>query len=454
MVVGVLPAAMNEEAPVWSDLNNVVIEAAGLGRPLGAELIESVAEDVSYILQMKATAGPRAFISGDTGTWMYDGTDITAVTPFPFTTGGKPTLESWGTWCLGTNNLDPPKVWKNGGAFVNLGITNGNFTKCKQFIRRQPYVLALSTDTTLAGDTTAGCRVRWCSDDNVEMWEVKPENTAGDFEIRDITGEIRGGCPIGDSVAIYSDEAVTMATYIGPPYVFSFVTTLRGFGIYAPKSVCAVGRLNYGIGPQGIFQTDGYSFQLLGDDNFRKWLKDLIDETKRDQIVVFHNEFTDTVHFHFPVKGTSNWSALYWKLDVNKFTTGDVRCNAAVEREVFNVPLVAVGKDICRLTRDVQDWDGQTVISTIKTKWTDCETNGYDKWLDHVFLNGFLDNVDIEVWAEDIDQNQWEVYRKQDAARQNFVLQEAHKFQLTLTAPDDFHLSRVRFMGEVGAMSL
>src|SRR5262245_9938387 len=133
---------------------------------------------------------------------------------------------------------------------------------------------------------------------------------------------------------------------------------------------------------------------------------------------------------------------------------GNLRCNAAVEREVFNTPLVAVGKDVCRLTRDVQTWDGAKFKSTIKTKWLDCGEVMVDKFLDHVFLNGQLENVDIEVWAEDLYQKQWEILRIQDAERQNFVLQEAHKIQLTLTSEDDFHLSRVRFMGEIGAMAL
>src|SRR5262245_12884692 len=129
MTSGFLPNAMNEEAPVWLDLNNVVIEAKGLGRPLGADLIESVTEDVTHIVQLTTTAGQpsssKAFISGNTGIWMYDGSDITNVN-FPFTAGGRPVLETWGNWCLGANAIDKPKVWKNTGTFVDLGGINFN----------------------------------------------------------------------------------------------------------------------------------------------------------------------------------------------------------------------------------------------------------------------------------------------------------------------------------------
>lgn len=441
MTSGMLPDAMNEETIIWADLNNVVIEAAGIGRPLGAEHITSVAEDITHIVQQTITAvGPRAFIAGDTSIWIYDGAAVTIVNT-PFTTGGQPVLESWGDWTLATNNKEKPQVRKGTGNFIDLpGI---NFTKCRQLIRRQPYVLALNTNI---GST----EIKWCSASNVEMWAPTPENSAGDFVIRDIAGEIKGGCMLGDAIAIYSDEAVSMATYVGLPYVFSIVTTLNGIGIYGPKSVCSVSRKNYGIGPQGMFVTDGYSYQLLGDDNFRKWLKRTVNDALWHQITVFHNEFTDSVEFRFPKVG-GGWAALYWKLDANKFAIGDLRANAAVEREVFKWPLVGVGKDICKLTRDIQTWDGVKFKSLAKTKWLDCGTVEYDKFLDHVFLNGQIENLTIKVEMEDLDQNQWVALEVQDAQRQNFVLQEAHKIRVTLETEDLFHLSRLRLFGDLGA---
>jgi hypothetical protein len=401
----------------------------------------------------------RAFISGDTVIWKYDGTTISAVNSPPgvFTIGGRPMLETWGNFVLATNAQDAPKIWKNTGQFVDLagrppaGTPPGapGFLWCRQLIRRQPYVLALRTNES-------PFTVRWCSAGNVEDWIPVPENSAGSFDIRDITGEIRGGAPLGDAIGIYSDEAVTVASYIGLPYVFSFVTTLHGFGIYGPKSVVPIGRENYGIGPQGIFQTDGYSYTLLGDDNFRKWLKDNVDvstDAKRHEITTLHNEFTDTVQFHFPVK-SGGYSSLYWKLDRQKFTMGNLRVNAAVEREVFPYPLVGVSKDLCYLTRDVQTWDGAKFKSIIKTKWLDAGTIEFDKFVDHIFLNGKIDNLDIEVWMQDIKEVERQVLVNQDAQKQNWILQEDHKLQITMTAEDDFHLSRVRAMGDVGAQSL
>jgi hypothetical protein len=441
---GVLPDAMNEETVVWSELNNVVIEAAGIGRPLGAVRIEDVTEDITHIVTQSITGvGPRATVSGTTAVWEWTGGASLALINVPWTTGGYPVLETWGDWTVGTNNKEKPQIRKKTGTFGDLaGI---NFARCKQLIRKSPYMLALNTDIGVT-------EVKWCTASDVETWLPKPENSAGDFVIRDVAGEIKGGCPLGDAIAIYSDEALTMATYVGLPYVFSLVTTLYGIGIYGPKSVCAFARKNYGIGPQGIFVTDGYTFELLGDDNFRKWLKRSVDDSLWDQITVFHNEFTDTVEFHFPDKANPGlYITLYWKIDANKFTTGDLRINAAMEREAFKFPLVAVGKSLCYMTRDVPTWNGILFKSRAQTKWMDCGTVDNDKFLDHVFLNGQIENLDLQVEMEDMDQVQREVFAMQDAERRNFILQEDHKIRVTLEADGDFHLSRLRLFGDVGA---
>ena len=441
---GVLPESMNEETPIWQELNNTVIQAAGIGRPLGAKLIDTVTEDITHIVQQTSVAeGNIAMVSGDTGVWKYNGTAISIINQ-PFTTGGTPLLETWGDWTVGTNNIDKPKIRKGSGTtFVDLAGVN--FTKALQLIRRSPYMLALNTDM---GKTN----VHWCSDDNLEVWAPLASNTAGDYTIRDIPGEIRGGCALGDSILIYGQESVSLATYVGPPYIFSIVTTIHGIGLYGPKAVCECNRKNYGLGPQGAFVTDGYQYELLGDDRFRTWFQHTVDTTgiKWHKVTVFHNEFTDSIEFRFPTK-TGLWAALYWKLDRGKFTMGDLRCDAAIERDVFNTPLVGVGKALCKLTREVSDWNGLAFNSIMTTKWMDCGAVEFNKFVDHVFLNGEIDFVDIRVDMQDLEGVEREVLGWKDAERQNWVLQEDCKTRVTLRADDYFHISRIRLYGEVGA---
>ena len=439
---GVLPESMNEETPVWQELTNTVIQAAGIARPLGAEVVDTVSEEINHIVQQTSVAeGNIAVVAGDTGAWKYNGTVVSLINQ-PWTTGGTPLLETWGDWTVGTNNLDPVKIRKGSGTtFVNL--TGTNFTKALQLIRRSPYMLALNTNV---GKTM----VHWCSDDDLETWAPLASNTAGDMTIRDIPGEIRGACSLGDSILIYGQESVTIAAYIGPPYIFSFNTNIHGIGIYGPKAVCEVNRKNYGLGEQGAFVTDGYNYQLLGDDRFRTWFKKTIDPTRWHKVVVFHNEFTDSVEFRFPTKA-GLWASLYWKMDREKFTMGDLRADAAIERDVFDTPLVGVGTALCKLTRDVSDWNGVAFWSTMRTKWMDCGAIEFNKFVDHVFLNGEIDFVDIMVEMQDMEGRERIVLDWQDAERQNFVLQEDCKTRVTLRADDYFHVSRVRLYGEVGA---
>jgi hypothetical protein len=76
-----------------------------------------------------------------------------------------------------------------------------------------------------------------------------------------------------------------------------------------------------------------------------------------------------------------------------------------------------------------------------------------DKFVDHVFLNGEIENMTIQVEMEDLDQSQWEALLKTDAQRQNFVLQEGHKVRVTLESWENFHLSRLRVFGDAGALT-
>lgn len=443
---GVLPDSANEETMIWAEMDNTVIEAQGIGRPLGAQRIDTVTETIQHIVQQTSLAeGNIAILAGATGTWKYNGSSIVALTiPTFASAGGTPLLESWGDWTVATNNIDKPKVRKGSGVgFVDLG-GDINFTRCLQFIRRSPYLMALNTSD---GPTW----VRWCSADDIEKWVVKPENTAGDFTIRDIPGAIKGGCSLGDAILIYGQESVTVCTYIGTPYIFSFVTTIHGIGIFGPKSVCEVNRKNYGIGPQGPFVTDGYNYTLLGDDRFRIWLKNNLDANKPHAITVFHNEFTDSVEFRFQKKD-GKWAALYWKLDAEQFGMGSLRCDVGIERDVFPTPLVAVGTALCKYTRDTPSWDGVAFPSLMKTKWMDCGEVGFDKFVDHVLLDGDLLNVDIRVEMQNFhDESDWEALVLSDAQRQNWIMQEANKIRVTLIAMDKFHISRIRLFGEIGA---
>jgi hypothetical protein len=445
---GVLPDSMNEETVVWTALDNTVLEAQGIGRPLGAQRIDTVSQTIQHIVQQtSSTEGNIAVIAGATATWKYDGTAIVPITTATFADAtGTPLLETWGDWTVATNNKDKPKIRKGSGTgFVDIA-GNINFTRCLQFIRRSPYLLALNTSD---GPTW----VKWCSDDNLEDWVITPSNTAGDFTIRDIPGAIKGGCGLGDSVLIYGQESITICTYVGPPFIFSFTTTIHGVGIFGPKAVCEVNRLNYGLGPQGAFKTDGYSYQLLGDDRFRIWLKKVLDTTKWHFVTVFHNEFTNSIEFRFPCKD-GTWAALYWKLDREQFGMGNLRADAAIERDVFDTPLVAVNMALCKLTRDVATWDGVAFESKMQTKLMDCGEVGFDKFVDHVYLNGEIDNVDIQVEMQDFNREIWTALEMTDADIQNFVLAEANKVRVTLIAKDKFHISRIRLFGEVGAASI
>ena len=122
---GVLPDSMNEETLVWAIFNNVIIEASGVGRPLGAQVIDEFPQIITHMIQQTSKdEGNLAFIAGQTSIWKWTGA-ATSLVNTPFTAGGSPFLETWGDFTLATNNVDKPKIRKGAGTtFVDLPGVN------------------------------------------------------------------------------------------------------------------------------------------------------------------------------------------------------------------------------------------------------------------------------------------------------------------------------------------
>jgi hypothetical protein len=439
---GIVPGLDEEQILLWEENRNVVHEDQGLARYFGADQIDTVTESITNITQLQSSSGVKqAVISGNTSIWLYDGAVVTLINS-PFTAGGKPVLETWGNWVLATNGVDPVKIWKGSGVFGNLAGTT--FTRALQVIRRQPYMFALNTNVGFSN-------VHWCSDDNVEVWTPLPTNTAGDFNIRDLAGEIKGGCPIGENLGIYSQEAISIAAYVGPPAIFGFNTTVRGVGIYGPKAVAAFGGQNFGFGPQGLFITDGFSFNMLSSDVMRNYIKKNLDESKAHDITVLYNELAETAEFRFPMlDGT--YRGYIFKLATKRFTETDLQVNAVIEREVFKDPLIAVGNAFCKLTRDVNTWNEQDFDGWVRTKWLDGGVPEFSKLWDYVRLNGIWTDMTVEI-ALMGDKNEIRtILQPTDAETIHNLIEDGAKIKFTFSGKEYWRLSRIRAFGEISSV--
>src|SRR5205085_6027141 len=85
-----------------------------------------------------------------------------------------------------------------------------------QFLKMMSFMMAL-------GYGARGTQVGWSDANNIELWVPATDNTAGSLSIDEFNTPIRAGCKLGDAVAVYSEDQLTLVRYIGEPFIFGHI---------------------------------------------------------------------------------------------------------------------------------------------------------------------------------------------------------------------------------------
>lgn len=321
---------------LWSEGNNVVFRDQGF-RSIQGGLQQStaLADQARDVAQAYVSGTKRVYFGTDTDLELYSLTSgvwtKTTIGAWP-TAGQYADLETWGTWLLGTNNIDPVKVWKNGGGLVNLAGTP--FTRARIIKRKQPFIFAFNTNNI--GDTAA----EWTSDSNPEDWTPSLSNKAGNYNIRDLDSEILAVEDIGNRLAVYSRSAVVLGSYVGGDNVWGWTRGASGIGAVSRRSVVTLDPLNYGLTKDGIFRTDGVSFQYVDDPAMLKFIRDTANFEQEHLFWGMADAVLKAVTFNF-LDVDSKWHQVSYYPDTGVFTKGNLQLTAGARKEVFNFPIVA-----------------------------------------------------------------------------------------------------------------
>jgi hypothetical protein len=238
-------------------------------------------------------------------------------------------LEPFGAFLLATNDYDKPKVWKNAGVMVDLaGVRQPRFRLIKKHMN---HVLGYY-----------GQSVDWSAKSNPELWEPDDDNDAGGQFIRDLDSDIIAAQPLGAAFGIYSFDKLVLQQYTGDPLYFGFRLAIDGVGAVSDSAIIPVGARHYGMGPKGVFMTDGVGHQYIDTPQIKKWILSHIDKQDARRTVGVHDEVKTTVKWWFPcnddvIRGVSfNYSTQAWSILEQPVT-------AATGHEVYDSPIVASG---------------------------------------------------------------------------------------------------------------
>lgn len=357
--------------PLWIELNNVEIRAGGLRRAKPrALLISPTTKPIRGMGQLETASGVKRLYFGVFDT-LFGYNFVTTDTTGPFTGVQHQTLAQratswsfadWGDWMIATNGLDPIQVAKNSNAFEPLA---GAPARAEVVLKSTVFLLAFNTP--LGADM-----FQWCDANNPENWTVSTTTSAGNQRIRDLDGPIVAACPLGSEIAVYGEEQLFRVGAREAPFWFGVTRGPNGIGAVGKMAVCSDGRLNYGVSRQGIWMTDGFTYEYidtLPGREMQRWLQDNVNWAQASKIVARRNELAGTIDFALPL-GTSLEpnTVLRWHIRDKHWTQLTRAMSSADERRVTSSPVSATPGGHILLDEQGSAWAGDDAEARATTR--------------------------------------------------------------------------------------
>lgn len=322
MESGLASARHPESVPFWHDGENVAFRNLGIEKAIGAEPLLGIGRKVQRIAQayLPGTQTKRIYFQcDDFSIFGWDGN-------FPFYIGNPGLLADlvpFGTWLfVCANGLF---CWQGSGEMA--GISGPTGTNLGVLFKHHAF---FATDSALV----------WPDVKRPLDFTTGRDRTANRLRFRDIGSEILAVRLLADGIGVYTKDALRLVGYRGSGLWFAESREpINGIGAIGPNSIIEAGFKNYGLTRNGIFVTDGASFQYIDTPAFHGYLETDLDWTKPKQVFGWHNEAFQEVVWTYPaVDGTQK--SLAYKYTNGGFTKYRIPIYAAVPRDVFDYPIL------------------------------------------------------------------------------------------------------------------
>lgn len=251
-------------------------------------------------------------------------------------------LTHYGDWTILNTGQELPMLYKPG---VLLGIYP-QAPQAQLFMKKLSFVVALGTGLARKG-------IAWSDGNNIELWTIAEDNSAGDQSLEELDTGIVAGANLGQFIAVYAEDQMALVQFIGAPFWFSARVMLDGIGAVGKQAVASDGRANYGVGRNGVWRTDGQSFQYIDRNAIQDYLQDNVNWSQASKITAARNDVTGCFEFSFPM-GDSLEVSEAWAFDPTTGGWGQVEpWQTQMERRLLDQPLGAGGNTVKLLNSDV-----------------------------------------------------------------------------------------------------
>lgn len=135
--------------------------------------------------------------------------------------------------------------------------------------------------------------VRWSDQDNRSNWVPSVSSTSGEVVLTDGT-KIIGATRSRSAIHIWTDNAMWLMSFAGPPFTFKFTPAGTNCGLIAPHATVDYNGISYWMGYDNFYKYDGQVRTL--DCTVRKFIFDRLGVKFKDKIYAgVNSEFKEII---------------------------------------------------------------------------------------------------------------------------------------------------------------
>ena len=162
--------------------------------------------------------------------------------------------------------------------------------------------------------------VRWSNQEDQTNWVPSVSSTSGEVQITD-GNKIVGGVRSRNAINIWTDNALWLQTFVGPPFTFKFSQMGSGCGLIAPHAAVDYDGRTAWMGFDNFYTFDGQVRTL--DCTVRRYIFDRLNESQKDKIFAgVNSEFKEIVWLYPSTDSNECDSYVIWSPDENYWTYG------------------------------------------------------------------------------------------------------------------------------------
>jgi len=255
-------------------------------------------------------------------------------------------LDNWGEDVIANRRKGSIYVWDADAstspvrAALVSGATNSTPTTVDSIIvsPNDRHLIALGANqfNTTASPTGSydPMIVRWANQEDYTNWVPSVSSTSGEVQLADGTAII-GGVRSRNGVNIWTDNALWLQTFVGPPFTFKFAQMGTNCGLIAPHASIDYDGRTVWMGFDNFYTFDGQVRTL--DCTVRRYIFDRLDLSNRDKIFAgINSEFKEVIWLYPSTDGSGECdSYVIWSPDENYWTYGTTLFTTFNDKIVF-----------------------------------------------------------------------------------------------------------------------